>query len=118
CVEADHRGGDLSCSAAPSDGRTYLMPKRPFTIALRGLYYARFGPDAESPFLSPVFIGYPELVRGYDSGSFLASECGTTTDGSCPVFDRLIGSRMLVANAELRAPLWGALGGSGCYGPL
>jgi Tol biopolymer transport system component len=117
-LEMDHTAGDLTYSSALVDGRTYLMPKRPFTIALRGLYYGRFGSDAESPFLSPVFIGYPELVRGYDSNSFQASECGATTDGSCPVFDRLIGSRMLVANAELRAPLWGAFGGSGFYGPL
>ena len=65
-----------------------------------------------------MFIGYPELVRGYDYNSFRASECGVTTDGSCPVFDRLFGSRMVVANAELRAPLWGAFGGSGFYGPL
>jgi outer membrane protein assembly factor BamA len=65
-----------------------------------------------------VFVGYPELVRGYDSGSFEASECGATTDGSCPVFDRLVGSRMVVGNVELRAPLWGAFGGNGFYGPL
>ena len=34
------------------------------------------------------------------------------------MFDRLFGSRMVVANAELRAPLWAAFGGSGFYGPL
>jgi Tol biopolymer transport system component len=117
-LEADHTAGDLRYSAALADGRTYLMPKRPWTIALRGMYYGRFGRDAESPFLSPVFIGYPELVRGYDYNSFRASECGVTTDGSCPVFDQLFGSRMVVANAELRAPLWAAFGGSGLYGPL
>ena len=117
-LSMDHTAGDLTYSSALADGRTYFMPKRPFTVALRGMYYGRFGADAESPFLSPVFIGYPELVRGYDYGSFQASECGTTTNGTCPVFDRLIGSRMIVANAELRAPLWGAFGGDGYYGPL
>ena len=117
-LSLDHTAGDLTYSSALADGRTYFMPKRPFTIALRGMYYGRFGADAESQFLSPVFIGYPELVRGYDSGSFRANECGATTDGSCPVFDRLIGSRMVVMNAELRAPLWGAFGGDGYYGPL
>ena len=117
-LELDHTAGDLSYSAALADGRTYLMPARPFTVALRGMYYGRFGRDAESQFLSPVFIGYPELVRGYDYNSFEASECGITTDGSCPVFDRLFGSRMVVGNVELRAPLWAAFGGSGLYGPL
>jgi outer membrane protein assembly factor BamA len=94
------------------------MPRRPFTIALRGMYYGRFGRSAEDPILTPVFIGYPELVRGYDYGSFQAKECGITTDGSCPVIDQLIGSRMIVANAELRFPLWGTFGGSSLYGPV
>ena len=98
--------------------RTYLMPVRPFTVALRGMYYGRFGRDAESPLLTPVFIGYPELVRGYDYGSFRSEECGVTTNGSCPVIEQLIGSRMVVGNAELRFPLWGAFGGDNFYGPL
>jgi len=117
-LSVDHTGGDLSYSSALADGRTYFMPKRPFTIALRGLYYGRFGDDAESSFLSPVFLGDPNLVRGYEYGSFTSSECGVTSDGSCPIIDNLIGSRMIVGNVELRAPLWGAFGGSGFYGPL
>jgi Tol biopolymer transport system component len=118
-LELDHTGGDLSYSSALADGRRYFMPFRPATVAVRGLYYGRYGGDAESPFLSPVFIGYPELVRGYDYGSFESWECGTATDGSCPVFDRLIGSRMAVFNAELRAPLWGLVTGArDFYGPL
>jgi Tol biopolymer transport system component len=108
----------LTYGAALGDFRTYLMPVRPFTIALRGLYYSRYGAGAESSLLTPVFIGYPDLVRGYDYGSFTSAECGTANDGSCPAFDRLIGSRMLVANAELRFPPWGAFGGSNFYGPL
>ena len=47
-----------------------------------------------------------------------AGECGAQTDGSCPAFDRLIGSRVAVANAELRFPLWGGFGGDNFYGPL
>jgi Tol biopolymer transport system component len=108
----------LTYGSALGDFRTYLMPVRPFTIALRGLYYARYGAGAESNLLTPVFIGYPDLVRGYDYGSFNASECGDTSNGACPAFDRLIGSRMVVANAELRFPPWGAFGGDNFYGPL
>ena len=40
------------------------------------------------------------------------------SDGSCPAFDRLIGSRVAIVNAEMRFPLWGAFGGSNFYGPL
>ncbi|MEO6236984.1 MAG: BamA/TamA family outer membrane protein [Vicinamibacterales bacterium] len=117
-LQLDQTAGDLSYRTALADYRTYLMPVRPFTIALRGMYYGRHGQDAENSLLTPVFLGYPELVRGYDYGSFKSGECGITADGSCPVFDRLLGSRMLVANVELRFPLWGAFGGDNFYGPV
>jgi Tol biopolymer transport system component len=116
-LQLDSTSGDLSYRTALADVRTYLMPVRPVTFALRGMYYGRYGSGAESSLLTPVFIGYPELVRGYDYGSFRAEECGAAIDGSCPVFDRLVGSRMLVANAELRVPLWALFGGD-FYGPL
>ncbi|HTI36355.1 MAG TPA: hypothetical protein VL484_02255 [Vicinamibacterales bacterium] len=108
----------LTYGAVLTDFRTYVMPKRPFTIAMRGLLYGRYGPGAESNLLTPVFVGYADLVRGYDYNSFSASECGNSVDGSCPAFDRLIGSRMLVTNVEFRFPPWGAFGGSNFYGPL
>ena len=98
--------------------RTYLMPFRPYTIALRGIYFGRYGPDAEDGRLPTLYLGYPGLVRGYDSGSFETGECGLQIDGSCPAFDRLVGSRVAVANAELRFPLWSAFGGDNFYGPL
>jgi outer membrane protein assembly factor BamA len=49
-------------------------------------------------------------VRGCDVSSFSASDCTTAIDGgsSCPEFDRLIGSRIVVASAELRVPLFGS----------
>jgi len=117
-VEALQSGGSLVYTGALADARTYLMPIRPYTIALRGLYYGRFGRDAEDGRLPALFLGYPGLVRGYDSGSFQSGECGNEPDGSCPVFDRLVGSRVAVANAELRFPLWGAFGGEQFYGPI
>src|SRR5690606_33569336 len=45
------------------------------------------------------------LVRGYSIGSFDATECSGAS--SCPEFDRLVGSRLAVANLELRVPLFG-----------
>jgi Tol biopolymer transport system component len=116
--DVSQSGGDLTYTGLTADVRTYLMPKRPFTFALRGLYYGRFGSDAENQLLPTLYLGYPGLVRGYDSNSFESGECGVTIDGSCPVFDRLLGSRVAIFNAELRFPLWGALGGSNFYGPL
>jgi Tol biopolymer transport system component len=117
-LELSQSAGSLTYTGLLADVRTYQMPFRPFTLALRGLYYGRYGGDAEDFRLPILFLGYPGLVRGYDVGSFQSGECGVQTDGSCPAFDRLIGSRMGIANAELRFPLWGALGGSRFYGPL
>ena len=37
-------------------------------------------------------------------GSFEPGECGVSPDGSCPAFDRLIGSRVGVLNAECASP--------------
>jgi outer membrane protein assembly factor BamA len=116
--ELSQNAGSLNFQGVLADVRTYLMPVRPYTFALRGLYYGRYGSSAGDPRLPAMYLGYPGLVRGYDPNSFEAGECGTQTDGSCPVFDRLVGSRVAIANAELRFPLWGAFGGSSYYGPL
>ncbi|HET6796728.1 MAG TPA: BamA/TamA family outer membrane protein [Gemmatimonadales bacterium] len=111
--------GSLNYVGGLVDFRKYIMPVRPFTIAARLMHYGRYGKDGEDPRLQPLFLGYPGLVRGYSFGSFDASECKPTPadPNACPVFDQLLGSRMVVGNAELRFPLLGVLGiGSGYYG--
>ena len=117
-LEVSQSVGSLQYTGALADLRTYLMPFRPYTFAFRAMYYGRYGRNAEDGRLPTLFLGYPGLVRGYDSGSFETGECGVQPDGSCPAFDRLIGSRVAVANAEIRFPLWGAFGGDDFYGPL
>jgi outer membrane protein assembly factor BamA len=117
-LEFSQTAGSLQYSGVLVDARTYQMPFRPYTFAFRGLYYGRYGSGAEDGRLPTLFLGYPGLVRGYDSGSFDAAECGSAADGSCPAFDRLIGSQLAIANAELRVPLWSAFGGDNFYGPL
>jgi hypothetical protein len=101
-----------------ADYRRYMMPVKPLTVAVRGIYFGRFGRDAESERLPSLYIGYPGLVRGYDPNSFQAGECGNQPDGSCPSFDRLQGSRVAIGNVELRMPLWSLFGGQNFYGPL
>ena len=93
------------------------MPVKPFTLAVRGLHYGRYGSGAEDPRLTPLFIGYQGLVRGYDFGSFTAEECNTL-DNTCEQFNRLNGSRVAVTSAELRFPLLGLFSRKSFYGPF
>src|SRR5688500_771601 len=108
--------GTVNYTGALADFRQYVMPVRPVTVAARLLHYGRYGSGGEDPRLGSLFLGYPSLVRGYDTGSFTASECGSS--GGCAVYDQLLGSRMLVANLEVRAPLLGLFGARRLYGPV
>ena len=118
-LEVSPTVGALNYVGVLGDFRRYFMPARPFTFATRLLHYGRYARDGEDPRLQPLFLGQDGLVRGYSFGSFSASECNppASDPGACPVFDQLLGSRIVVANAELRFPLFGLLGiGSGYYG--
>jgi hypothetical protein len=110
--------GSVEYTGALADFRQYVMPVRPITLAGRVLHYGRYGRGADDPRLYPLFLGDAGFVRGYSSGSFTVSECGASTTGGCPGFERLIGSRLLVANVEARAPLFGLLGANNLYGPV
>ena len=109
--------GDLRMTSALADYRRYFMPSRFYTIAVRGLHYGRYGSGGEDNRLMPLFLGYPEFVRGYGVDSFEAGEC--TSSESCPTYDRLVGSRMLVGNLEFRFPLLRPFGVTDrMYGPV
>ena len=118
-LEGDAFAGTLSYFTGLADVRKYVMPIRPFTLAARVMHYGRYGRDGASNRLYPLFIGYDGLVRGYDYGSVVYDDCGASTTGSCPAFDRLFGSKILVGNVELRFPPLGLLGlGQGLFGYL
>ncbi len=97
--------GTWQFTAGLVDYRRYLF-FRPFTLAFRGMLFGRFGRDADR---FPVFVGNTELLRGYTAGSFRNNECianpGTSSQTGCAELDQLIGSKIAVANAELRFPL-------------
>jgi Tol biopolymer transport system component len=116
--EYSQMAGSLTYGGLLADYRRYFMPVRPFTFAVRGLHYGRYGDGAEDPRLTPLFIGYQGLVRGYDFGSFNANECNSVDLNTCEAFDRLNGSRVAVASAELRFPLLGLFSRKSFYGPF
>lgn len=104
--------GQMTFITLVADFRKYVMPVKPFTLAFRALHYGRYGKDAEDDRFYPVYIAYWDLVRGYESFTSAEFEQGGTFD-----FNRLFGSKMIVANVELRFPLLRMLGlGKGYYG--
>lgn len=106
-MEVAATGGNLRFEQVTADFRHYFF-WRPWTLAVRALHLGRYGSDAGSGQLLPLYVGDPTLVHGYDIGTLSASEC-TPRPGStaCPEFDRLTGTRLAVANLELRVPLFG-----------
>jgi hypothetical protein len=116
--EYSQAAGSLLYSGVLTDYRKYFMPVRPVTFAVRGLHYGRYGRDGEDQRLSPLYLGYPGMVRGYEMGSFNADECASADLTSCDVFDRLVGSRLMIGSAELRAPLLGLFNPRAMYGAV
>jgi len=118
-LEIGRTTGSLEYTNLLVDGRRYFMPVRPWTVAVRALHYGRYGRDGDSDQLIDLYSGYPEFVHGYGIGSFSAVEClGGTAGEECDVFRSLLGSRMAVANIELRAPIPGLFSGEVEYSRL
>jgi len=108
-LEAAPTVGTVSFTSVRADMRKYFFA-RPFTFAVRGLHFGRYGRDADNQVqLSPMFLGDEQYVRGYDYYSLTRSECtaGNYTGSTCPVLERLLGSRLGVVNAEVRIPVFG-----------
>ena len=56
-------------------------------------------------------------MRGHAPNSIDPSEC-ETNQPTCHIIDRISGSQLAIANAELRFPLLGRLGGPSYLGPF
>jgi len=118
--EASPTFGSVNYTGVLADYRKYVMPVSFYTLAGRILHYGRYGSGGEDPRFFPLYIGYPTLVRGYDINSIDPSECVPNATSSCPAFDRLVGSRLLVGNLEFRFPLLRPFTGPSrmMYGPV
>ncbi|HSJ26113.1 MAG TPA: hypothetical protein VK929_15655 [Longimicrobiales bacterium] len=112
-VEAAPTFGSLTFHSLLADYRRYHMIQ-PISLAGRVLHYGRYGQDAEGiddegrTIFPRLFLGYEPLIRGYSRESFdVRRECQPTQSDSCPAFSRLTGTRIAVANFEVRVPLFG-----------
>ena len=100
-VGLENYQGDYKLNALTVDGRRYVRVK-PVTIAARIYTYTRFGRDENR--LYQMYAGYCYLIRGYDANSFYKN--GSATSNGFDI-NQLVGSRIAVANFELRLPFTG-----------
>jgi Tol biopolymer transport system component len=96
--------GNLRWTEYLADYRRYdALIFNTLTLASRFLTSASVGRD-EGAF--PKYIGRPEFVRGYDNANFNGFECTSFISGSSTCNTaQLVGSRVAVANIELRFPI-------------
>jgi Tol biopolymer transport system component len=105
--------GDLSYTRVIADYRRYVMPVRPYSLAVRVLHSGRYGPDGNDPRLLSSFLGSNYFVRGHRLD---LSNCPPDPTRVCG--EELLGSRVLVSNVEVRFPIWGMFSRQIDYGPL
>jgi Tol biopolymer transport system component len=98
--------GDWRFSQITADYRRYDKIAGPLVFASRVLYFGRIGRDAER---FRIFGGSTDLIRGHTSGSYRRNECLNADDANtqtgCAELDRLVGTQVGVASAELRFPI-------------
>ncbi|MAO65150.1 MAG: hypothetical protein CL666_09140 [Balneola sp.] len=105
-LEVEPTTGSLTFVQALADYRKYFYMK-PVTLGFRALHSGRYFQDSDDNRLNPSFIGNPRLIRGYSLNTFSAQECSDSPGDGCPEYERLFGSRIGVANVELRLPVLG-----------
>ena len=93
--------GDYKLGAFTADLRKYVRLK-PITIAARAYNYSRFGRDDDR--LYPLYVGYNYLIRGYEANSFYKKGSGAVNGFD---INQLVGTKIAVANIELRLPFTG-----------
>jgi hypothetical protein len=100
-LEAEYNVGTYRYFSPTVDLNKYWRIK-PITLAARFYGYGRFG-AANS--LYPLYLGYPFLIRGYESQTFYNNNGSSPTNGF--TIDQLSGSRIAVGSFEVRLPFTG-----------
>jgi outer membrane protein assembly factor BamA len=112
--EVDALGGSLRYNELLLDYRRYVRLSRALVLAGRAMHYGRYGPGADDDRLYPLFLGDTWFIRGYDYtsvGDQVEGDDAAIAESAQELYyDRLLGTRMAVANLEMRVPLLGALG--------
>ncbi|MBS0012235.1 MAG: PD40 domain-containing protein [Bacteroidales bacterium] len=96
--------GAVNMYTALIDYRKYFFIK-PVSLAFRAYHYGRYGLDKGTDLITPLYLGYPWLIRGYENISFIGNNY--SIEESSFNISHLSGSRIAVGNIELRVPLTG-----------
>jgi hypothetical protein len=110
-LEVAPRLGQWRFTTINMDYRRYDRFANAITFATRLQYYGQHGRD-EAQFR--IFAGRPDFIRGYTSGSYSKNECQNiieqNTFTGCGALDQLVGTRIMLATAEVRFPVLRPLG--------
>jgi hypothetical protein len=105
-LEVAQTFGGWNFSQVTADYRRYDRLIGPVVFATRALYFGRIGTDAGA---FRIYAGSTDLIRGNTSGSYRRNECLNANDPGaetgCAELDRLVGTQVGVASAELRFPI-------------
>jgi len=101
-LQAEYNVGSYRFFSPTIDLRKYERLK-PITLAARFNAFGRFGQETG---LYPYYIGYPFLIRGYESQTFY-NNSGQSQSTNGFTIDQLSGSRVAVFNFEIRLPFTG-----------
>ena len=77
-------------SGVLTDYRQYFMPVRPFTLALRGMHYGRYGRDGEDPRLSPLTSASRDWCAATRRRRSSRASALVSGPMACEAFDRLL----------------------------
>lgn len=102
-IGASYNFGTINYFSPTVDFRRYIRINNSVTLAGRLYGEGRFGNTGN--LLYPLFLGYPFLIRGYEYFSFYNGS--NKTPSNHYTIDQLYGSRIAVANFEVRIPFTG-----------
>lgn len=104
-LQGSASAGSLTVVNSRADARQYVF-LRPLSLAFRGLYEGQYLERDPQDLIGPLDLGSSYAVRGYYPGSYSSAECAADAE-RCPEYDRIFGSQLVAAKAELRLPLLG-----------
>lgn len=104
-IQGDKYFGRVEFYQFLADYRQYLF-QNPLSFAFRLYHSGRYGPTADDTnnIFYPMYAGYPWFVRGYSSNQFYQLQSFRNADFT---INDLLGSRLAVANFEIRLPFTG-----------